>query len=218
MKVLIPAAGQSIRYADKGYAIRKPFLTIKDRLGRVDTMLGHVVRHIPAGMEIYIGIPQGYTYVDRYDRKPTIAEIEQTESQIETIFRMLSMDKNWRANAPILIIDADTIAPIAGMLEFIEYEQPDMAVAVTQHPDEWMGRVSRDFVFSEGKASGEYGIIGMRYFNSSHKLYDTINDVKGTFSDIMNKYEWNKKGLYFVQWYEDWGTPDKLIAAGATIA
>jgi hypothetical protein len=34
----------------------------------------------------------------------------------------------------------------------------------------------------------------------------------------MNKYEWNKKGLYFVQWYEDWGTPDKLIAAGATIA
>jgi hypothetical protein len=215
IKILIPAAGQSIRYADKGYAIRKPFLTIVDKHGLIDTMLGHVIRRVPDHMEISIGVPRGYTYNDHNDHEPTLVKIENSNSQLETVWQLL---ENSRTESGILIVDADTIAPIAGMLEFIDYMKPEMAVAVTTQPDEWMGRVSREYEFNEKGPSGEYGIIGMRYFHSSSLLVDLIRNNMTTFSDIMNMYPCDKKLLYFVQWYEDWGSPEKLAAAGASVA
>ena len=224
--ILIPAAGESLRFKELGYSTPKPFLKIQDSTGLTLSMLTHVISNLPPNMDIekiIVGIPPGYEPCSYGEFRI----INKTVGQADTILQLLEGIPN---KSRILVLDCDMILDPKDILQMLNIlEVYDVVVAVAETFDPNASRVDNAPLFSicvEKEPISQYGIVSARLFKNAGLLSDALkNRVKHCELDNTEPYLSEAINLYFspMKWahliyqYEDWGTPQRILESGAKI-
>jgi hypothetical protein len=140
--VLIPALGESARFRDVGYIGPKALLPIGTPDGEVDTMIGRVVRHYPAGWDIRVIAPKDHAEaIERavrrtrpFGRVDVLPVIGRTQGQSATVLLGL-VHSRINLDRPVIVNNCDVAlrAPVPTSLS----EMPRSTILV--HSDDPSG-------------------------------------------------------------------------------
>ena len=213
LHILIPAAGRSTRFAAQGYTTPKPFLQIRDRNGVSKRMVDHVADSAPIGLT-HILYPAG---------------APDSSGQAESVLILVNQVLDQLDDARVLVLDCDMVLPRAVLIVLEKVLSVySMSVAVAETFDPNASRIdSFPFprVFAEKQPIGKWGIVGARAFRSARNLKTaleyTISVAKRTgsepyISEAMNYYPGTAVAIPTDD-FQDWGTPERVAASGATI-
>lgn len=221
---IILAAGQSKRFQDRGFKTPKPLLEI-DYMDYSASMLAHVQRHIPEGMEILTVLREGMDPPN--DIRGGVIHITETRGQAESLYRVISV---MREDRPILVHDCDMLLDVLDIhLLMNKLDHYPITVAVTETFDPNASRVDKipfPDLFVEKQPISRWGIIGARGFDSHKELTKCIEielrrnintvDYEPYLSEAMNHFGGQPYALQITD-YVDWGTPERIIESGAII-
>lgn len=209
---IIPAAGQSRRFVDKGYTVPKPLLRVRHPNGTTRTMLSHVLEQLPKE-HVRIGLPFGYVF-GRHSYT-----IEETRGQADTVYQLLDGIPD---NDAVIVSDCDIV--LLHKLRYYEY--PDVALLVTGTNNPAMSFIDDYPFFSqvvEKEPISEWGIVGVRRFNNAGMLRQALRRALDEIEDevylshAVNFIPGRKVAYDICNAYLDWGTPEALMQSGATI-
>jgi len=219
----IPAAGESQRYRAAGYSIPKPWLNIRYH-EMTARMVEHVRYRFPINTHTVVGVQP--KYMDLVPKELNPFPIPQTIGQADTVYRFV---KHCHSGKSIIIADCDMLlltADISRMIRYLEFY--DVVIAVTQTFDPNASRVDQvphPQLVIEKEPISEWGIVGVRVFRDvsilTSALEVTLEECKAGgiepyLSMAINHYP-GLKFAHIVHDFVDWGTPDRLLASGATI-
>jgi len=138
--VLIPAMGNSLRFTSAGYLGPKALLPIGTPDGEVDTMIGRVVRHYPAGWDIRVIAPRDHAdAIEKairrtrpFGRVDVLPVVGRTEGQSSTILLGL-VHCRLDLDRPVIVNNCDVAlrAPVPTSLS----EMPHSTILVHSHPE-----------------------------------------------------------------------------------
>jgi len=225
MWAIIPAAGQSQRFADVGYSTIKPLLKVQDRNGLTLSMLAHVRGTLPVeDPYVLTALPAGVERPEDYKGTKTI--VIETIGQADTIRQAII---GLPANDAVLIADCDMVLDPIDIFKMITHSQiAEVVVAVTQTFDPNASRVDQipfPTRFVEKEPISQWGIVGIRIFNSVRKLEIALDiaisrairhSQEPYLSMAMNDYP-GPKYAHVITNFQDWGTPERLVNSGAKI-
>lgn len=227
IRVLIPAAGDSVRYREAGYDLPKYALRISFN-GTTDTMLGHVLRSVPEEIDVMIGVRRNSPVVLSLQRKfYETTLVESTSGQADTVRQML---RGVPAEDSAIVMDCDTLVLREDMERVIDLLKTWSAVVLVaeNRSDRSMSRVDHvphPTVFVEKKDISQWGMVSVRAFQSAGTLWSVLEQIVEEHREIetepylshaLNRYPGVKYALV-TKSYVDWGVPVKLKLSGATI-
>lgn len=216
--VVIPAAGESRRFKEAGYQTLKPLLTLKSPEGYISTMLGHVIKSLPAyPHHLIIALPFGAKFI--YDDVAKI-EIARTRGQADSLFQVV---QGVPSNDQVLVLDCDMLLKPKDLMLLVGLLQIyDISVAVTETFDPNASRVDEVPIptrFVEKQPISQWGIVGARGFRNAgiltEALRKTLEETKEEpyLSMAMNNYP-GTKIAHVITEYIDFGTPERIKEAG----
>lgn len=185
MRLLIPAAGVSRRFRDKGILTPKPLIKFQYGLSPARTMLEHAISGI--GNKPLVGVlekdKRDWTWPARVDLIPLA--VEETQGQADTVLKMLK----WMDAAGIFVDDEDVLilnsdARITYDLDTFVRQSNDFhcAALVFEDRNKWPTVPPYSYVnaFPEFQRAAEkeqispWAIAGAFYFSKMALLRDAI--------------------------------------------
>lgn len=223
-RVMVPAAGQSRRFVETGYATPKPDLMIEYG-GQRKKMLDWALASLPSTIigPIVVGCRHDMIGPER----PHVGlTVHRSRGQAHTLLVMIN--ETCQHDEPILIINSDVVFQTQDLLRTCEEVErgADTGVLVYRSENEAMSYVDRvpyATGFQEKRRISDFAMAGAWAFRSAHALEERLkivcqHNIEPYLSHAMNKL----RGVHACYQTEstrvlDWGTPEALAATGARI-
>jgi len=223
--VIVPAMGESRRFAAEGYAGPKCLLTLRSPWGEQKTMIEWIVGAIPPGWCALLVAPrERYEEFNRLTAKCMIMYLtEPTRGQTETIARGLSM-----CEGPVAVHNCDLVYPsLAEMLT--PHHREDLGagrVALHYSESEAYSFVDDAMLarfFAEKRRISPYAQTGVWSFRDARTIQEACEKQLGGeppnyggeyyFSGALNHVHVGMRGILDRNW-TDWGTPEAVRRSG----
>lgn len=181
MKVLVPAAGVSQRFRDKGILTPKPLITFQYQWSSRMTMLEHAVAGIDAPVAVGMNADADWPDVGQY------VLVKDTQGQADTIHQMLtSNDLGVDFGEEVLIINSDQKFFFSLDTFAKQARGFDKAALVFEDTHTWDGFSPYSYVdnFPDFRLTAEkvqispWAIAGAFYFKSAAFLMEALDNQK----------------------------------------
>jgi len=220
MHVIILAAGESKRFKEAGYSIRKPWLQIEWR-GTQSTMLNHVIDTVPLQFkdQITIAWPPGLNYVMSWPRS---YDVGHTKGPAHTTLKMIEQINP----DSCLIMDSDILNFTNDLYELTQLEE-GCGVLVSSSADPSYSYVDSWLEFkriAEKKRISEFAVRGA-YFVSKQAMPEFVSKLKSIvaekdepfISHVFDIMTCKKHSPITSYTPINWGTPHDVELSGAKI-
>jgi MobA-like NTP transferase domain len=219
---VILAAGQSRRFVEAGYKTPKPFLVIRDQDGTEGQMVNFVLNTLPPTVTALVAVPPDYTFMERENVRGV--HIAHTRGQADTAYQVV---RHLPKDRQVILLDCDMVLRYQDVRDLIALlELFETVTAVTNTFDPNASRVDQvpfPTRWVEKQPISSWGIVGARAFRNAGRLTEALKQVieepgEPYLSTAMNYYQsFGQNYAHEIFQFQDWGTPERIIASGAQI-